>query len=59
MIGFLAEYDSGEIKLDEREIVDAAWFNSANLPRLPGKISIARRLIDTYLAKQGAEYKDE
>jgi NAD+ diphosphatase len=59
MIGFLAEYDSGEIKLDEREIVDAAWFTATTLPRLPGKISIARRLVDTYLAKHGVEYKDE
>ena len=59
MIGFRAEYDSGEIKLDEREILDAAWFTPTELPRLPGKISIARRLIDTYLAKHGIDYRDE
>jgi NAD+ diphosphatase len=59
MIGFLAEYESGEIKLDEREILDAAWFTPTELPRLPGKISIARRLIDTYLAKHEVDYQDE
>ena len=53
MIGFTATYADGEISLDDTEIEDAGWFTADNLPTLPGKISIARKLIDWFLAKQG------
>jgi NAD+ diphosphatase len=53
MIGFTASYAEGEISLDDTEIEDARWFTADDLPTLPGKISIARRLIDWFLAKQG------
>ena len=53
MIGFTATYAGGEISLDDSEIEDAGWFTVNNLPRIPGKISIARKLIDWFLAKQG------
>ena len=49
MIAFFADYCSGEIRVDGTEIEDARWFdvrNFENLPRLPARISIARRLID-------------
>ena len=49
MIAFFADYHSGEIRVDGTEIEDAQWFdvkNLENLPRLPARISIARRLID-------------
>jgi NAD+ diphosphatase len=59
MVGFLAQYESGEIQIDEREIIDAAWFTAGNLPKIPGKISIARRLIDSYLEKHGVDYAGE
>jgi len=50
MIGFTARYTSGEIRLQEDEIAEAAWFSRrGELPELPGKLSIARRLIDWYL----------
>jgi len=52
MIGFTAAYESGEIVLEDSEIEDAGWFTRDNLPPLPGKISIARRLIDGFLEKQ-------
>jgi NAD+ diphosphatase len=52
MIGFTAAYESGEIVLEDSEIEDAGWFTRNNLPPLPGKISIARRLIDWFLEKQ-------
>jgi NAD+ diphosphatase len=48
MIAFTAEYAGGRITTDGREIVDAQWFAAGNLPRIPGKISIARRLIDWF-----------
>ncbi len=51
MIGFTAEYESGEIVIDDTEIIDAGWYDPGNLPPIPGRISIARRLIDAYLEK--------
>ena len=48
MIGFTAEYAAGEIKVDNREILDARWFSASDLPQVPGKISIAGRLIDWF-----------
>jgi NAD+ diphosphatase len=51
MIGFTAQYKSGEIKIDGEEIVEARWFRADNLPKLPGKLSIARRLIDWFVEK--------
>ncbi|MGI5992487.1 MAG: NAD(+) diphosphatase [Methanosarcina sp.] len=55
MIGFTAEYDSGDIQPDGFEIEDAKWFSVENLPVLPGKISIARKLIDSFLKEEGLE----
>ena len=52
MIGFTAQYAGGEICIDEAEIVDAGWFGADELPTLPGKISIARQLIDWFVEKQ-------
>jgi NAD+ diphosphatase len=49
MIGFTCEYAGGEIALDEREIADAAWFTRENMPHIPPKLSIARKLIDSFL----------
>jgi NAD+ diphosphatase len=50
MIGFTANYAGGEIHLQEEEIAEAAWFSRrGELPHLPGKLSIARRLIDWFL----------
>jgi NAD+ diphosphatase len=53
MIGFTARYASGEIAIDPKEIADARWFTIDTLPRVPQKLSIARRLIDSYVAKHG------
>ena len=53
MIGFTASYAGGQIILSDQENVDAGWFTADNLPALPEKISIARRLIDSFLKRQG------
>ncbi|MFX0174584.1 MAG: NAD(+) diphosphatase [Candidatus Hodarchaeota archaeon] len=50
MIGFLADYTRGKISVDKTEIKDADWFTKDNLPPIPGKISIARRIIDWFVA---------
>jgi NAD+ diphosphatase len=58
MIGFTATYASGEIKSDNEENLDVGWFTVNRLPaKLPGKISIARRLIDSFLEKQTRRQK--
>jgi len=50
MVGFTAEYAGGEIRTDEKEIVDAQWITADKLPMIPDRISIARRLIDWFTA---------
>jgi NAD+ diphosphatase len=50
MIAFAADYAGGELTPAPDEIEDAQWFSIDALPRLPSKISIARRLIDGVVA---------
>lgn len=45
MIGFYADYESGEIKIQEDEISDARWFRRDNLPNCPRPGSISWKLI--------------
>ena len=53
MVGFLAQAISSEIRLNDAELEDAQWFTRAQLlsgfPRLPFRISIARRLVDHWV----------
>lgn len=49
MIGFTAEYESGDIEVDGKEIAHAKWFEVEDLPELPSKISIAGELIDWFV----------
>jgi NAD+ diphosphatase len=46
MIAFTAEYASGDLSLDDDEIVEARWFRVDALPQMPPGVSIARKLID-------------
>ncbi len=46
MNGFVTDYVSGEIKLQEDELEAADWFKLDELPNLPPRRSIARYLID-------------
>ncbi len=54
MIGFTAQYAGGDIRLLDDEILDAGWFTVDTLPNIPGSISIARKLIDWWMAQQQA-----
>lgn len=45
MVGFLADFDSGEIAVDGKEILEAHWFGENELPNIPPKLSIAGQLI--------------
>jgi NAD+ diphosphatase len=51
MIAFVCDWSGGEIRAQEGEIEAADWFNVLQLPKLPSKISIARRLIDAVVAE--------
>ncbi len=51
MIGFRARYVGGDLVLDETEIADAAWYRRDDLPQIPPGISIARKLIDEWVAE--------
>ena len=54
MIAFVADYAGGEITPAPDEIEDAQWFALDALPKLPNRISIARRLIDGVTAEMRA-----
>ncbi|HQY93948.1 NAD(+) diphosphatase [Caldilinea sp.] len=51
MIGFTAEYAGGDFVFGDDEISDAQWFAPDALPLVPPKISIARKLIDAFVAR--------
>jgi NAD+ diphosphatase len=55
MIAFQCDYAGGKITPEPGEIEAAGWFDLDNLPVLPNKISIARRLIDTTIAQIRSE----
>lgn len=55
MIGFIADYKSGEIEVDLEEIAEAHWYSLKTLPHIPGSISIARQLIDWFIDRQSPE----
>ncbi len=51
MIGFRAEWTGGEIEVDGIEIAEAEWFSVDDLPSVPPRLSIARHLIDEWIAE--------
>jgi NAD+ diphosphatase len=50
MVGFRAEWEGGDIRPDGTEILDAAWWSVDDLPPIPPAMSIARTLIDQWVA---------
>lgn len=46
MVGFEADYVAGNIHLQKEELSHGAWFSKENLPAVPDKLSIARKMID-------------
>jgi len=57
MLGFHAEYDSGEIVCQDEEIADARWFAADELPNVPPGTAISRWLIDAFVERLKAEAK--
>ncbi len=50
MIGFFAEYATGEPRPDGVEISEVRWFDRETLPRIPSQASIARKMIDHFFS---------
>ena len=49
MVGFIADYVSGEITLQEEELSHGAFYTRDNLPEIPRKLSLARKMIDWWI----------
>lgn len=45
MVGFVAQWKAGELKLQPEELAEARWFDPADLPQIPPAGSMAFRLI--------------
>ena len=55
MLGFNADWESGEPKADGGELSEVRWFAPYELPDLPPSISISRKLIDDWLSRISGE----
>ena len=55
MIGFTAEYESGTLTLQRSELNKGGWFSAEHMPAIPGRVSLARRLIDHWLEQNQHE----
>lgn len=49
MLGFHADYHSGEFEYADGEIAEARWFEADDLPNIPGRTAISRWLIDEFV----------
>jgi len=52
MVGFYARSASGHIRVDGVEVTEANWFALDQLPDLPAAISIARKMIDSFITER-------
>ena len=57
LCAFMAEYDSGDIVIDPKELLEANWYRYDDLPLLPPPGTVARRLIEDTVAMCRAEYE--
>jgi len=59
MLGFVAEYKTGELTPDLEEIEAADWFTADQLPPIPGELSIAYKLIDWFVQRNPVDHRQE
>ena len=52
MVGFSAEYKSGEVRLADGELTSAGWFTRSNHPPLPSPPSLSRHIIDLWIERR-------
>ena len=57
MLAFQAEWASGEIVIQEEEIMDAQFFRFDNLPEIPPSGSIASQVIHATVTELAAKYR--
>ena len=57
MLGFTAEWASGELVLQEEEIMDAQFFRYDDLPQIPPEGSIAYQLIHATVTELAQKYR--
>jgi NAD+ diphosphatase len=50
MLGFTADYVSGQLRFADGELTEGGFFDKNHLPPLPHKPSIARRMIEEWVA---------
>ena len=50
MLAYTCDYESGDIKVDGNEIVDAKWFDIDNLPNIRPNSTLSGRLINSYIS---------
>jgi len=55
MLGFLCDYHSGDLVIDETELRTAGWFDIDDLPNLPPVQTVARKLINEAIKHIQAE----
>jgi NAD+ diphosphatase len=55
MVGFIAQYQGGVFQPQDDELDDARWFTRETLPELPSPVSLAYRLIATWLNQQKSQ----
>lgn len=59
MVGFRARGCSAELRPDGIEILEAAWYGPDDMPPIPRRGSIARAMIDAWLAERGFRTESE
>ncbi len=52
MLGFTAEWKSGEIEVDGKEVTEAAWFAPHEIPDVFRGLSISWKLIENFIKKR-------
>lgn len=52
MLGYFADYSSGEIQVEQEEIVSAHWFKYNQLPKIPRAGTISSHLINTFVQER-------
>ncbi len=57
MIGYFAEYASGDIVVQDKEIVDAQWFHYSDLPDIPPPETLSGMMIGEFVKQRTKNVK--
>ncbi len=52
MLGFIVDFQSGDISVDGKEITRAGWFDASNLPDIPPRETLSGQLIQTFFGDE-------